>query len=211
MGRPKKSKTDTISTKEKILVTARELFAEKGFEAVSVRDITRTLGLNEASLYNHYKNKAHLFDVILDRLKEDLINPAFSINLSKLSFNKVSFNLGDFLIDGAKIFFSKTDNNIALTWRMLMISQYRFEKARDCIYLYLLDAPASFFKTILLKLQEDGFISKNVDCFIAAKTIGSIFFEYSFRSNLNLAWDISENDDFKLLERQIRLFSDSIS
>jgi AcrR family transcriptional regulator len=36
------------------------------------------LGLNEASLYNHFENKAELLAAIFRRLDERLINPGFA-------------------------------------------------------------------------------------------------------------------------------------
>ena len=68
MGRPKK--TDGMPTKERILQRAIELFAVKGYSAVSVREITRSLGLNEASLYKHYASKEDLLLAIFERFQE---------------------------------------------------------------------------------------------------------------------------------------------
>lgn len=52
--------------REKILDTAASLFAQKGFYAVSVREITRTVGIKESSLYNHFRSKDQLLEEIFD-------------------------------------------------------------------------------------------------------------------------------------------------
>lgn len=44
-------------TKEKILMTALQLFARDGYEAVSVRNIAEELDITKGALYRHYKNK----------------------------------------------------------------------------------------------------------------------------------------------------------
>lgn len=54
------------SMRERILDAAAELFARKGFYAVSVREITRTVGIKESSLYNHFRSKEQLLEDILD-------------------------------------------------------------------------------------------------------------------------------------------------
>ena len=52
------------NTKEKILETALELFAAKGYEAVSVSDIAGKLGMTKGALYKHYTNKQHLNTIV---------------------------------------------------------------------------------------------------------------------------------------------------
>ncbi len=55
-----------MKTREKILKEALILFSERGFHAVSVRDIAKAVGIKESSLYNHFKNKQDIFDSIVD-------------------------------------------------------------------------------------------------------------------------------------------------
>lgn len=54
-----------MTTKEKIMLEALNLFSVQGYEAVSVRDISRAVGIKESSLYNHFKNKQDIFDTII--------------------------------------------------------------------------------------------------------------------------------------------------
>ena len=58
------------NTKEKILETALELFAAKGYEAVSVSDIAGKLGMTKGALYKHYTNKQDILDSIILRMEE---------------------------------------------------------------------------------------------------------------------------------------------
>lgn len=55
-------------TKEKILRTALRLFAQYGYEAVSVSAIAGELGITKGALYRHYKNKRDIFDSIVERM-----------------------------------------------------------------------------------------------------------------------------------------------
>ncbi|HRX09147.1 MAG TPA: helix-turn-helix domain-containing protein [Candidatus Limiplasma sp.] len=54
----------TITTKERIFETALDLFAEKGYEATSIRDITKAVGLSVAAFYNHFASKNELLQAI---------------------------------------------------------------------------------------------------------------------------------------------------
>ena len=57
----KKEKT----TKERIFESAIDLFAEKGFDAASMREIAERVGIKKASLYSHYNSKDQILDEIL--------------------------------------------------------------------------------------------------------------------------------------------------
>jgi len=52
-------------TRERILEVARDLFATKGYRAVSMRSIGQELGYSHGSLYYHFKDKAELFYAIV--------------------------------------------------------------------------------------------------------------------------------------------------
>lgn len=55
------------STATRILDVAEKLFAERGFAAVSVREIAGQVGLNQASIYNHFSSKQALYEAVLER------------------------------------------------------------------------------------------------------------------------------------------------
>ncbi len=54
-----------LPTKEKITEVARELFAEKGLNGVSVRDIAKKAGVNVASINYYFNSKIRLYEEIL--------------------------------------------------------------------------------------------------------------------------------------------------
>lgn len=56
-----------MKTKEKIIREALTLFSIRGFNAVSVRDISSAVGIKASSLYNHFENKQDIFDTIVNR------------------------------------------------------------------------------------------------------------------------------------------------
>lgn len=53
-------------TKQKILEKALELFAERGYDAVSVGEIAKAVGIKAPSLYNHFNGKQAIFDAIVE-------------------------------------------------------------------------------------------------------------------------------------------------
>ncbi|MCF7928471.1 MAG: TetR/AcrR family transcriptional regulator [Spirochaetales bacterium] len=206
MGRPKKSERDAASTQELLFRKALELFALRGFDAVSVRDITGSLGLNEATLYIHYSSKAALLDAIFSRLEKSLINPGFKVPPPEVFKGAGAFDPADFLLEGAERFFNQTDKETLLTWRLLMTSQFRYESARRSVKNHLLDTPVRFFSAILENMQAAGRIPSDVECRSAGRIIAALFFDYSFRANLNAAWGEESKGDFTHLAEDLRFF-----
>ena len=52
-------------TKRKIIAAANELFAEKGFEGVSLREITALAGENVAAVNYHFGHKELLINEVI--------------------------------------------------------------------------------------------------------------------------------------------------
>lgn len=57
-------------TKERIMETALELFAEKGYLGTSMNDIAKQLGFTKAALYKHYTSKQEILNRIVERMNE---------------------------------------------------------------------------------------------------------------------------------------------
>lgn len=55
-------------TKEALIEAALVLFAEKGFDVVSIRDITGAAGANVASVKYHFGSRENLIDAVVARL-----------------------------------------------------------------------------------------------------------------------------------------------
>mgnify|MGYP000096136853 FL=1 len=53
-------------TKQRILEKALELFSSRGYDAVSVGEIAKAVGVKAPSLYNHYPSKQAIFDAIVE-------------------------------------------------------------------------------------------------------------------------------------------------
>lgn len=64
--------------------TIAQLFRDRGFDATSVSDIARALGLTKAGLYHHFDSKeALLFEIMmfgLDKVRDEVILPVRAIS-----------------------------------------------------------------------------------------------------------------------------------
>ena len=61
------SSTDSVKTDaaQRILTAAEELFGERGFNGVSIRDIADAAGVSKANVFHHYSSKLALYEVVL--------------------------------------------------------------------------------------------------------------------------------------------------
>jgi len=55
-----------MSTKQKILTCAVDLFAEKGYTETTVRELAEAAGLRGGSIYNHFPSKSAILEYILE-------------------------------------------------------------------------------------------------------------------------------------------------
>jgi AcrR family transcriptional regulator len=60
-------------TRRALLDTARELFAENGFQATRTEDIVHRAGLTRGALYHHFRDKEDLFRAVHDELANEVI------------------------------------------------------------------------------------------------------------------------------------------
>ena len=73
-----------MSTKDRVLQTAERLFAERGFDGVSIRDITNEAKVNLAAVTYHFGNKEKLFTAVLMRK----VDPITKVGVAIVQGNK---------------------------------------------------------------------------------------------------------------------------
>ncbi len=103
-------------TKEKILSVANQLFAEKGFDGTSIRDIASVAEVNVAAINYHFENKeklyCHLFEVNYLWMKEGIekIGEDESLSLAEFTWKIFNFFLshGSSLMNSFKIFLTSS-------------------------------------------------------------------------------------------------------
>ncbi len=64
----RKTKEEANETRNLLLDTAEHVFNEKGVSRTSLNEIAETAGLTRGAIYWHFKNKADLFDAMMERV-----------------------------------------------------------------------------------------------------------------------------------------------
>ena len=80
-----------LSTSDRILDAAEDLFAEKGYSATSLGDVADRVGIRSPSLYNHFKNKEALYEAVLERLLGVFSAPLAELDKGPMTNERVFF------------------------------------------------------------------------------------------------------------------------
>ena len=141
-------------TKERILSTALRLFAEKGYEAVSVSDIAAALGVTKGALYRHYRNKRAVFDSILARMEQRDAEQAREHALPEGTAEEMeeayrSASPDDMAAFAGSMFRYWTQDPFAAPFRrMLTLEQFRSAEMGALYQQYLVSGPLGYMKEL---------------------------------------------------------------
>jgi TetR/AcrR family transcriptional regulator len=68
-----KHRHSSANTLERILTTARDAFAEHGFDGARLDGIAKAAGVTKQLVYHYFKTKEELYGVVLDRVSEEVL------------------------------------------------------------------------------------------------------------------------------------------
>ena len=153
-------------TKEKILITALQLFARDGYEAVSVRTIAEELNITKGALYRHYKNKRAIFDSIVERMIQidanrarDYRMPAEQYDTIPDSYENTSVkDIQKYTIEQLKFW---TEDDFASPFRkMLTLEQYRNEEMAELYSQCLIAGPVAYMEDLFREMMKKGVLKQ---------------------------------------------------
>lgn len=148
----KKQKSGNKPTKEKIFDVSLELFSQKGYNGVSIREIAREVGIRESSIYNHYKSKEAILDAIIDYFKTKLNQSGLPDEDAEDLMEQgpeVYFEVG------AKMYIDQINTpEMEKIWRLVSIETYHNEKIREFFKKELLEEPITVWENVFQIMIE---------------------------------------------------------
>jgi AcrR family transcriptional regulator len=146
---------DVSSTKYKIVEAALDLFSRKGYSAVSVRELTKVVGIKESSLYNHFKSKEEILEYIYDLFQKERSRSMPGTEV--LSVIAANYSVEGFLREGIDMYKKSVANDhYEKMWRILNIEQFRDERARKLILEEMYDGTISFLEKAFQAFMNVG-------------------------------------------------------
>ena len=192
------------TTKEKILLTALKLFAQDGYEAVSISKISGELGMAKSALYKHYKNKRDIFDSIINRMDELDYERAREYNMPEGNMDEIIKGYRKISIDKIRIYTEVqfkhwTEEEFpSLFRRMLTLEQYRNQEMADLYQKYLVSGPIDYMTYLFAGITGKKEEAKQ----LAIEFYGPIFLMYSLYDNKRKEDDLAE-----MLKKHVDRFS----
>ena len=162
-------------TKQKILDISLELFSQKGYSAVSIRDICKYVQIKESSVYYHFKNKQAILDELLHQFEYTATR--MMNYLEQVLATPPGHAEGNFYDKVCECFFEEylMDDFCNKVMRLLLIEQFSNEQIRNLYHLWMFDKPLKFQSKVFYLLTNIGYI-KNVDNeYLAVKYYAPIY------------------------------------
>ena len=120
-------------TKRKIFETSMKLFAEKGYDATSIEDITETVGVAKGTLYYHFTSKEEIFDFLIEEGIKLLQN---SVDIKTAKYSNYLDKIKAIVLIQIKIV-NKYENLINIILTQLWGKEKRNQKCQKLIYDYI--------------------------------------------------------------------------
>ena len=148
------------TTKHWILTEAVRLFAREGYEAVSVEQIAKAVGIKAPSLYKHYKSKRDIFESILRLMEQRDAENAAACSLPEGTAEAMpeayaQASTEDLITFSKRQFRYWTEDDFASAFRkMLTVEQYRSPEMNGLYHQYLGAGPLNYVADLLGSQSE---------------------------------------------------------
>ncbi len=164
------------STREIIMDEALALFAVKGYEAVSMRDIAAAVGIRASSIYYHFSGKQELFDALVQKANgvKDSLQTVFLNAFSKAGAvdEEAFIQAGVFFLTGYL-----QNAKVAPLLKVLECERFHNEEADRTWHELLIFAPLEHEVNVFRLLKERGEIADDAEV-LAAEYQAAIMLAY---------------------------------
>ena len=199
-----------INTDEKILLISLDLFSQRGYSGVSVRDIAKEVGVRESALYKHYKNKEDIFNRIIIEVNKK-IEEAYSKNsVPKIDSNTITEDYRNLSVDmlsqiSWNLFQLYVKDPIISSYRKLLSrEQYNNSLAQKMYRKTFVEGPINSEAFLFEQFVKSGFFRKEDPRIIALHFYGPIFLLFQ-------KYDMEPNDNEieQMIKEHVRVFSNN--
>jgi AcrR family transcriptional regulator len=190
-----------LTTRERILDASIDLFAQKGFRDVSVREIAKAVGIKASSLYKHYESKEDILESIFLLFKEKMARTVISEEELRKNIHVISPER--FLIESFDKFKLVMWNpQIVKIARIITHEQQRNQSVRQFFVQELIEKPNQVVQFAFDLMLENDLIDP-VDTGILAEEYNSYIVYLYFEQNF-----LNESLSFDEIERKMKQHND---
>ncbi|MGW8706750.1 TetR family transcriptional regulator [Brevundimonas sp. NPDC055814] len=172
-----------VRTRQKVLDAARTLFAERGYDAATIRDIAKGAGMSTGAVFANFQDKAELFEAVFSEEMEGLLA---DIRTAAAAEGRVLDRLSNGLTAG----YHRSLDHLPLMQAMVARSWFQPEDAdlRSRAFVRpLVEAVAELLQAGV----REGELRQDVDLPLLARLIWDVFIS-NFRFAAYDNWGIEE-------------------
>lgn len=145
-------------TKERILMAALDMFAQRGYAGTNLRELAASLGLGKSSLYRHFESKEQIWNELLDemvayygaRFGSEENRPPVPDSLEGL----VQLTMG-------MVNFTVHDEKVIKTRKVLAIEQFWDDRARALAGKHFLTGLMDLFTPVFSGMMNKGLLRRD--------------------------------------------------
>ncbi len=195
------------NTRNDILDAAIDLFSENGVAGVSIRNITRQVGINESSLYNHFRGKEELLDGIIAKFQQEFGETVFDQKRIEHDLNGLTPE--QFFMQHLLNLRNHITPTVQKMWKIVYLEMFRDQRARKFVLQEIIGRPVAYYKEVFRIMIERGLI-KPIDPALLADELEYGFMGMSLESMLLRTDDVDPTPAAQRMFAHIRFLCESI-
>ena len=170
-------------TRQKILDSAVDLFAAKGYRDTTIRELAAAVGVKEASIYNHFSSKISILEYILEDYSQIATISFKRENISVLRSNPTPGGI----LSCMKLVFAEGEADRYLKELYVIFQeQHRNPIVRKFVSERIILSTEQVVKTIIDTLKEFGILRQDTNADFWTKMHSSLVYTFANRALLGI-------------------------
>ncbi|MGM0533916.1 MAG: TetR/AcrR family transcriptional regulator [Campylobacterota bacterium] len=195
-----------LSTKEKIIKEAIELFSQLGYKGTTVRKIASAVGIKQSALYNHFKNKEQIFETIIAQIGSSALDELYEKYDEDTLVEKNKLFLSEFVTVFKLISFDKKNEKI---FKIMMIELFQNQSVRNSFNEYFYQQNLKKLSQVFFIFMQNGLIHSHDPLLLANEFLSPLFF-YQMQVVLQKTDNKSTTVTASMFEKHTEFFWDRI-
>lgn len=155
-----------LATARSILDAAAELFARRGYDGVTIREIAQKAGIKESSIYNHFHSKSEILTTLYDdfirlvpltRPSEEELDRMLLIMEPEEVLKTILFHVG-----------KSVNGTLSNTAMIINLEKFKSIRAAEMYVRYVVSEPSAYYERLITKMIDRNMI-RPVDARLVAE------------------------------------------
>lgn len=191
-------------SRNKLLESAKQLFADKGYKGVSVREICRNANLADGLLYHYFAGgKKEIFRVIVETNVKRIL---YEMQIKNPIDKYIDMPLRDALENYYDSVFELIDNNLDIIRIIFRVNEIE-EIVTEEMFFKIAEIDKSYIKNLLVQKYQLGEV-RHMDFEIAELTVKDVCVKYAISKVLGLTHTKKQTPEYKerIIKYQVNLW-----